>query len=114
MQNLVYVPVTNAPGPAVLCRADHERLSELGVGSGWFWADSGNGFAYVRCNRRAVGEHLETVARLIVGAAEGETVKYRDRDRLNLTRGNLKVYRRAKAQCRSIHHDGRGSAHGFY
>lgn len=91
-----YVPVTNSPGYFV--RVDLEdlrRLEAQGQAGAWFLNGNGGRSRFVR-TRRAGSRHLVQVARLITQAGPGEIVRYRDGDRLNLTRANLTLVRRTQ------------------
>lgn len=94
MGGCAFVPVTNSPGHFV--RVDLEdlrRLEARGKAGAWFLNGNGGRSRFVR-TRRTGSRHLVQVARLITQAGPGEIVRYRDGDRLNLTRANLSLVRR--------------------
>jgi hypothetical protein len=99
-RDAVRVELTNAPGRhAILDADDFAALVARGYSRSWYLNQSGTGQTYVRLSCSKWLGYNETVARLIVSAGNGQVVKYRDGDPLNLRRGNLTVHRgRAKGK----------------
>lgn len=95
MGGCAFVPVTNSPGHFV--RVDLEdlrRLEAQGQAGAWFLNGNDHRPRYVRTQNGPGKGRLHQVARLITQAGPGEIVRYRDGDRLNLTRANLSLVRR--------------------
>jgi hypothetical protein len=89
-------PIVRVPLPcgdvATLCADDFDALTAAGVSPNWTLNANGQrSAAYVRVAMPGKRGSLVTVARLIAGAAPGAEVSYRDRNPLNLRRGNLIV-----------------------
>ncbi|ATC32510.2 hypothetical protein CA606_09200 [Caulobacter vibrioides] len=90
-----YVPVTNSPGHYVrVDLGDLRRLEGRGQAGAWFLNGNDRRPGYVRTQNGPGKGRLRQVARLITEAGPGEIVRYRDGDRLNLTRANLSLVRR--------------------
>lgn len=92
------MPLANSTEPAEIFEEDFEAIVRAGGGPNWTFNPAGPERRYVRTQMRrgsrdARAGHLETVARLVAGAREGQKVKYRDGNRLNLRRTNLQVVR---------------------
>lgn len=85
---VVYVPVDrNGLRTAVLEEADLRKIVGLGFSTRWHYLNSPYG-SYVVA--RTKGSHRwQTLARVIMDAPEGHTVKYHDGNTLNLRRSNL-------------------------
>lgn len=74
-------------------------------GSAWSLIPNGSGKSYVSACRSHLcaladqqgSGNTARLARLLMGARRGETVVFRDRDPLNLTRGNLALLDKAAA-----------------
>ncbi|WP_019960617.1 hypothetical protein [Woodsholea maritima] len=85
------VPLSNSGSQyATIDRDDYHSLIEKGFNGSWYlsWA-SGN--AYVNtADRTHLGQNV-SIARLVTGAGQGERVRYRDQNRLNLSAANLRV-----------------------
>lgn len=77
---------------AVLDAEDMQSLVAAGVSTSWFI----NKHGYVAVNVPRVGPM--PVARLVMGAGDGERVSYADDDKTNLLRANLRISR--KHSCR--------------
>ena len=86
----VQVPLANHSEPAILDRADFDRLKVLGITDQYTLNGSPRG-QYVRCHLPNRSDGLVSVARLIIEAGRGHQVKYRDGNRLNLRKGNLYI-----------------------
>lgn len=100
-----FVALTNSPGHFVrVALEDLRRLEGRGLGGAWFLNGNGGRSRFVR-TRRAGSRHLVQVARLITEAGPGEIVRYRDGDRLNLTRENLALVQRAQHRADRTHRD---------
>lgn len=99
---VVRVPLAKGKGWAVLLAEDFDMLMSLGFSARWCLNSSGSGYAYVRCghSRKEATGKLLTIARLIMEAAAGTCVHYRDGDRTNLRRGNLYLAEDARSRGR--------------
>jgi len=99
---IVRVPLANHPLPAIMDADDYDRLMAADLSNAWTLNEVGHGLAYVRAGHsRAIGQ-LVTIARLIVDAGAGVMVRYRDKDRLNLRRDNLRVVTCGHAKRESV------------
>lgn len=90
-QQLTHVALTNTEERATLYTEDYQRLMDAGFTRFWNYAADGRGHAYPTLNaytRR--GDNREVnVARLIIGAGQGEHARAIDGNSLNLRRENL-------------------------
>ncbi|MDK9726195.1 MAG: HNH endonuclease [Sterolibacteriaceae bacterium MAG5] len=93
---IVLVQLGNKPALAKLLRDDFEAMQAAGFTDQWFVNDNGTGNAYVRCTGADIRGGIATVARLIMEPPKGFQVRYRDGDRLNLRRDNLKLQKGAR------------------
>ena len=89
-RKIVRVPLAKGRGEAVIDQRDFDLLMRIGVSPAWFLNGTERG-RYVRTSMRGIRGSLVGVARVITRARRGQIVKYRDGNRLNLRRGNLKV-----------------------
>lgn len=100
---IVLVPIANSPRSARIRVEDYRRITEdLGYSKCWQYNNKGRANSYVRlglmAHQRGAGDwglpvlptHIP-VARLVLNAAPGMVVRYRDGDRLNLVADNLYV-----------------------
>lgn len=99
-REITLVPLANHPEPARLLRTDFEALAETGITGQWTLNLNGTRtHGYVRCPASEATGCLVTVARLITRVGAGRTVRYRDRNPLNLRSDNLYLDRgRAKGR----------------
>ena len=87
---LALVPLYESETPAVIYANDYNRLMKEHVSPNWCLANG-----YVRASQglcRMNGTHgtyAMNIARMVLGAEDGERVSYRDGDTLNLRRENL-------------------------
>lgn len=89
---------------AVIDAADFDRLRKLGFTDQWtFNWGRDRKQRYVRCAGRGPTDRLFTVARLILEAAAGTRIYYRDGNRLNLRQANLKVSSGHATKAREQH-----------
>ena len=91
---IVLVPLAGTGQKAKLFPKDYEALIAQGLTTRWCLNHNGKDQHYVRCNlpQRVPGRAtLVCVARLIIGAAPGRQVRYRDGDRLNLRSDNIRL-----------------------
>lgn len=95
-KHIVLVPLANQSTPAKLLLEDFKTIIDAGYTSQWTANSDGKGHAYVRCGVSNVRGQLATVARLIMDPPFGYRVTYRDGDRLNLRRDNLKLEKGAR------------------
>lgn len=93
---IALVRLGNRPAFAKILEEDFRTIQEAGFTDRWFINDNGNGNAYVRCGAAQVRGNVGTVARLIMEPPKGYQVRYRDGDRLNLRRDNLKLEKGAR------------------
>lgn len=94
-QQLVHIALANTDQRATLYVEDYQRLMDAGFSPNWQHAADGQGNAYATLsayNPQGV-DCLVPVARLIAGAEAGQTVRYADRNPLNLRIENLKLMR---------------------
>lgn len=87
---LVRVPLAKDAGFATVDADDYDRLIAQGLPSQWSFnrnAKTGPGYVKAAVSR----DNSRVIARAIVGAGSKQQVSYRDRDRLNLRRENLRV-----------------------
>lgn len=82
------MPLSKAGTFALLDANDMQALMDMGVPTNWCV----NGRGYVAANIPGAGPFA--VARLVMGAANGERVSYADGDKLNLQGDNLQVTRK--------------------
>lgn len=82
---LVSLKLGNVDQEAVLLRSDFEALQKIGLSYSWSLTDTG----YVIASERNAKGRQVTVSRCILGAGPGQTVRFRDGDKLNLRRENL-------------------------
>lgn len=86
---IALVPIGKREGRAAeIHAADLQELDRQGVSRCWYFKTA-SGRGYVNAHDP---DHLggnRTIARLITGAGRGQSVKYRDGNRLNLRRSNL-------------------------
>lgn len=90
--DLARVPLATAGTFAVLHASDMKTLIAAGVSQNW----STNRSGYVVVNIPRLGP--VPVARLVIGASDGECVSYKDRDRRNLRHDNLILARSSTAR----------------
>ena len=112
-QELAHVALANTDKRATLYAEDYRRLMDAGFTRYWALNGDGHGNAYVMLNGYTPNGRCgpSPVARFIVDASKGRTVKYADGDRLNLRRENLVIGRGpAKMPAASIT-PRRGGAH---
>lgn len=82
---------------------DFDRIVASGIAPRWVLNEAFPGFYYVRCYQPDVAGKLGLVARHVLQAGQGQVVKYRDGDRLNLRRSNLYLTTgRAKGQSPNV------------
>lgn len=86
-RQLVVVPLMNDPRHVLIEAEAYDRLKPLGLTSGWRMSRPGTRYETptITVARRSI-----SIARLIMECGDGEEARYRTRDRLNLTRENLK------------------------
>lgn len=92
-QQLVHVALANTDQRATLYTEDYRRLSVAGFSQHWQHAKDGRGNAYPTLgayNPKGV-DCLVSVARLIIQAKAGQSVRYADGNPLNLRTENLKL-----------------------
>lgn len=93
--DLLNVRIDGAGGPfAVLHRVDHARVTAETGGAAWFSAfTTAEDGTIVRSVEVVPHGSLApvVVARIVAGASEGTTVRYRDGDPLNLTLSNIEI-----------------------
>ena len=91
---IAVVPLANGRA-ATLDLTDWEDLICGGVTPNWTFNDNGGGFSYVRCQSP---DNLLIVGREIMQAGKGEMVRYRNGDRTDLRRANLRLVRGGRAK----------------
>lgn len=89
---LARLPLAASGTFAVLHASDMKTLIDAGVSQNW----STNRSGYVVVNIPRLGP--VPVARLVIGASDGECVSYKDRDRRNLRHDNLTLARNSTAR----------------
>lgn len=88
---VVHVQMSNARGTfATFDAEDYERLRKLYPGS-WRLNDNGRGAVYVRAVAPGTVNRNVNLAREALEPGPGRIVRYRDGNRLNLRRSNLRV-----------------------
>lgn len=99
---VVRVPLARGRGFAVLFAEDFDTIASLGFTVRWCLNQGSPGYSYVRCGHPAseATGGLLSVARLIMEAAPGLCVRYRDKDRTNLRRTNLYLAEDGRAKGR--------------
>lgn len=95
-KRIALVALANHDAPAKLLASDYRRIVGDGFTDQWTLNSNGQGNAYVRCGTADVRGQLATVARLVLEPPHGYRVTYRDGDRLNLRRDNLKLAKGAR------------------
>lgn len=96
-QGCIAVPLANSALRATLYIEDYNRLIREGLSPYWSLDfNKKNGQGYVRA--AAKDGRKVAVARLIADAGPREQVRYRNRDRLNLRRENLRRQRGGTAK----------------
>jgi hypothetical protein len=90
---VLLVPLSNSSQPAIVDRADFERLKAAGVTDRAWFLNGSHGYRYVRVAASDFAGGVATVARLILGVGEKKTVTYANGNRLDLTRRNLTTKR---------------------
>lgn len=86
---IVHVPLATGE-TATLDRGDWDRLAASGVSPNWTCNPNGHGASYVRVGDASLRGKLAIISRRIMDAQPGEMIRYRDGNRLNLRRANLK------------------------
>lgn len=81
------MPILDSDLPAVMLASDFERIRDSGASTQWHLGN------YVCCQPTTSNGWQCMVARLVVQARFGETVRYRDGNALNLRPSNLKIER---------------------
>jgi hypothetical protein len=87
--NTVEVPLHGSERPAIIDQADFEAILAAGYSDQWRAVAAGTGRVYVCVSSPYHDNQRATVARLIMKPMEGDAVRYRDDDTLNLRRSNL-------------------------
>lgn len=91
---IVKVPLGNRPGLfATIDLADFQSWEASGHSIRWFINGNGFGQEYVKFARQGVAGGVHGVARLALGVGNGWRLSYRNGDRTNLCRSNLRVKR---------------------
>lgn len=86
-RNVVLVPLTNCEKPAKMLPADFEDIQAAGYVGGMYM-----NAGYVHTGRHP-GSSNYPMGRVIAGANPGQKVLFRDGDRMNLRRDNLRIIR---------------------
>ena len=102
-RSIVRVPMSNQPGQfATVEREDFEYLESIGVRLPWYLnANCKGGLSYVRTLVSGIAGNNLNVARLLLRADKNHVVTYRDGNRLNLTRGNLRMRKQGVTRAQS-------------
>jgi hypothetical protein len=92
-QQLVHVALANSSLRATLYADDYRRLTDAGFSRHWQHAKDGRGNAYATLSAYSPEgvDGLVPVARLIIQAEAGKSVRYADGNPLNLRTENLKL-----------------------
>lgn len=96
-REVLFIPLTNSADWTALYREDYYRLMQAGISPNWHLTDKQRRHRYVVCptvpprSGHYTRSGSTTVARLVVGAAYGEVVRYRDKNPLNLLLDNLRT-----------------------
>lgn len=89
---IVRIEIARRPGVfATVDAADYEAWVAAGLSVRWNLNRNGSGTYRVCFSRRDVRGRNASVARQLLDPGFGRIVRYRDRDCLNLRRGNLEV-----------------------
>lgn len=91
MADVVYVPVLGATLPAVIDRADFDRIIASGVSDQWVLnRGSGRGIGFVRA--KTIEGRLVTIARLVSGVTIAHRpVRYVNGNPLDIRKANLRI-----------------------
>lgn len=98
-KGVVVVPLgpQGSKGSAYVLPADYDMLVALGLSSNWNLSPLG--YVTAPC-ARAPGAHV-LLARVLMDCGPGESVGYRDGNKLNLRRHNLKVNKKGYSLYRA-------------
>lgn len=99
-ESIVLIPLANQPASAKVLVAVFRAIIEAGYSDQWTFNDNGKGQAYVRCGDSRTRGNLATVARVIMEPPKGYQVRYRDGDRMNLRRDNLRLEKKVRARSK--------------
>ncbi len=95
-KTVYWIPLGKSRKYAPIYQEDYELLRELGIGKTW----NDGLYSYVSAYCPNIPGSRVIVARVLLNAGEGQTVRYLDGDRTNLRRENLILMKDSRAKRR--------------